>query len=83
MNPTDSTVESIEAGRAVAGGDDPSQPNRRGRLAGVSAAGYNASRSSLVKTFDDWLKTQDVTFIITFDRYSSDTARAMAYAISH
>jgi hypothetical protein len=63
MNPTDSTVESIEAG--------------------AFRTKQGASRSSLVKTFDDWLKTRDVTFAITFDRYCSDTARAMAYAISH
>jgi hypothetical protein len=51
----------------------------------IEAGGFHTekrrSQSTLVKPFHIWLKTQDVTFAITFDRYCSDTARAIARAV--
>jgi hypothetical protein len=78
MNPIDSTVESVEADGFVAGGADPGgRKVATHHRAGINAAGYN----TLVKPFELWLKSQDATFDITFDRFCADPDRSVARAV--
>jgi hypothetical protein len=41
------------------------------------------SRLSIVKSFDAWLKAQDVTFDITFDRFCADLYRSVAALVAN
>jgi hypothetical protein len=53
----------------------------------IEAGGFRTKqrrlRPSIVKSFDAWLKAQDVTFDITFDRFCADFDRSVAVVVAN